>query len=84
MDHRKRFLCALSGRQPDRVPIFGAVINESIIRRLTKLMGIRPSIDKDKDLSGEMLATIKGSGYIELYCDVLEKLNLDAIFTPFQ
>jgi len=84
MNHRERFLCALGRKQPDKVPIFELGINEPIIRRLAKLLGIRASTtSKDKKLSGEILETSKGSEYVELYCDVLEKLDLDAISYPF-
>ena len=83
MNRRERFLCALNRKQPDRVPIFELAINEVIIRRLGKLLGIRSnSDDKDEALRAEMLEMSKGSDYVEFYCNVLEKLDLDAICYP--
>ena len=83
MNHKERFLCALSRKQPDKVPIF-EYIDEPIIRRLAKLLGIRTSTNnKDEKLPGEMSERNKGSEYVKLYCNVLKKLDLDAISYPF-
>lgn len=79
MNRRERFLYALSGRQPDKVPIYEQKIDEPIIRRLANLLKIRSRTTSGR-LSGAVLSeTSFGSEYVELYCDVLEKLNLDAI-----
>lgn len=84
MNQRERFLCALRRKQPDKVPIVELEINESIIRRLAKLLEIKLNInDKDENFSGEILETSKGSEYVELYCEILEKLDLDAICYHF-
>jgi len=85
MNQRERFLCALNRKQPDKVPICELAINEPIIQGLAKLLDIRTNAnDKDENLPGEVLLEVsKGKEYMELYCDVLEKLNLDAISYPF-
>lgn len=85
MDPRERALCAFRGNQPDRVPIFELAIDTPIIHKLAKILRIRANT-KNHELGrqmSEMLETIKGSKYIELYCDVIEKLNLDAICYHF-
>ncbi len=84
MNHRKRFLDAFNRKQPDKVPLFESGINQPIIQELGKLLGIRPSFDNKSEKSeGELIDTVKGNEYMELYCDVLEKLDLDAISYPF-
>lgn len=82
--HRERCLSALNRKQPDKVPIFELAIDKPIIRKLAKLLGISQGTNnKDDKSSGEMLETSQGSEYVQLYCDVLEKLDLDAICYPF-
>jgi len=84
MAHRERCLSALNRKQPDKVPIFELAIDKPIIRKLAKLLGISQGTNnKDDKSSGEMLETSQGSEYVELYCDVLEKIDLDAICYPF-
>jgi uroporphyrinogen decarboxylase len=67
MNRRERFLLALGSKQPDRVPICELHIDKPIIKRLAELLGIG---DERAD-------------YVELYCDVVEKLDLDAVFSSF-
>ncbi len=85
MNQRERFLCALNRKQPDKVPICELAIDEPIIRKLVKLLGVETNADdKDENLSREVLSEArKGEKYMELYCNVLEKLNLDAISYHF-
>ncbi|MBC7189558.1 hypothetical protein H5U35_05010 [Candidatus Aerophobetes bacterium] len=69
MKSRERFLCALNRKKPDRVPIFEAHIDAPIIYKLATLLGIPEEYTK-----GE---------YVELYCQVIEKLGLDCVCYPF-
>ena len=77
MTHRERFLCALNRKQPDKVPIFENWIDKPIIEKLSKLLGIDAKNYKKEDKS------YNGIPYIELFCNVLEKLDLDAISYVF-
>jgi len=79
MDSRERFLAALSGEQPDKVPIFELYINEPIIVKLARLLmpeGAR--VEAGKDRFGEERYEI-----LDLYCAIIEKLGLDATSTNF-
>lgn len=67
MNRRERFLSALGSKQPDRVPICELHIDKPVIRRLAELLGIRA----------------EGADYVEVYCDVVERLDLDAVFYSF-
>jgi uroporphyrinogen decarboxylase len=67
MNRRERFLSALSTKQPDRVPICELHIDKPVIRKLAELLGVGA----------------ERADYVELYCDVVEKLDLDAVFYSF-
>jgi len=75
MNHRERFICAFSRRKPDRVPIFEPTIDKPIIQKLAIMLQISSSDKK-------ILETIEQQKYVQVYCDVLERLGLDAISCP--
>jgi len=84
MNRRERFLSALSRKQPDKVPICELHIDKPIIRKMAELLGIRPSVDaKEGKPSGETSGPLGRTDYVKLYCDVVERLDLDAVFYPF-
>ena len=84
MSNRERFLSALRREQPDRVPICELVIDKSIIRKLSELLGVRPKANaKEGRPSGERSEPHGRTHHVELYCDVVERLDLDAVFYPF-
>jgi uroporphyrinogen decarboxylase len=84
MKPRERFLLALSRKQPDKVPICELVIDKPIIRRMSELLGIRPGLNaKEGRPSGERSEAHGRTDYVEVYCDVVERLDLDAVFYPF-
>jgi len=83
MNHRERFLRALNKKQPDKVPIFELKIDEPIVRKLAKLFEIRLTTSDERSPSTVLPEVNKGSDYLELYCKVLEKLNLDVITDHF-
>ncbi len=72
MNRRERFLLALSRKQPDRVPICELHIDKPIITRLAELLGVGPQPSAERERRS----------YVELYCDVMEKLDLDGVFYP--
>ena len=82
MNHRERFISALRGKQPDRVPIFESTISELIVGKLASLLQIEPNATSERPFENELPWAIKGTEYIELYCSVLEKLDLDAVSHP--
>ena len=67
MTGKERFLCAFKKGCPDKVPIFELAIDRPIILKLAEIL----KVDKE------------GKDYIEIYCDVIEKLSLDAVSYNF-
>ena len=70
MNQRERFLTALARKQPDKVPICELHIDEPIIRRLAEMLELRSASEKE-------------AGYVGLYSDVVERLDLDAVIYSF-
>lgn len=70
MNQRERFLTALRRQQPDKVPICELHIDEPIIRRLAEMLNIRSASEKQ-------------AGYVGLFSDVVERLDLDAVIYSF-
>lgn len=79
MNSRERILVALGNKQPDRVPIFELLINESSILRLAKiLIPEKTKIKGEKTRLGE-----KRNKILDLYCSIIEILNIDSTTTDF-
>jgi uroporphyrinogen decarboxylase len=79
MNGRERILTALRCEQPDRVPIAELYINESSLVRLADLLNIDTSnIRAAKDRFGEERYEM-----LDIYCKVVEKLQIDASCTNF-
>jgi uroporphyrinogen decarboxylase len=74
MNQRERFLTALCRKEPDKVPICELHIDEPIIRKLADLLEIRP---ENRSKSHERM------DYVELFGDVVERLDLDAVIYSF-
>jgi uroporphyrinogen decarboxylase len=79
MDCRERILTALNKKQPDRVPVFELLIDEISVIRLAKiLMGDKVEVKAEKTRFGEESFKV-----LNLYCSVVEKLEIDATTTNF-
>ena len=79
MNSKERILTALSGGQPDRVPVFELYINESSIAGIAELL--RPEevrVESTEDRFGE-----EGRAIRDLYCMIVEELGLDATCSNF-
>jgi uroporphyrinogen decarboxylase len=70
MNQRERFLTALGRKQPDKVPICELHIDEPIVRRLGEMLNIQSASEKQV-------------GYVGLFSDVVERLDLDAVIYSF-
>lgn len=79
MNSKERILAALNNKQPDRVPIFELLIDESSVVRLARLLMPKPiEVKVKKTRFGE-----ESSRILDLYCSVINKLELDATTTNF-
>jgi len=79
MNSRERILAALDNSQPDRLPIFELYINESSIINLAKiLIPESVKIKAGKDRFGSESVEV-----MNLYCLLVEELELDATCTNF-
>lgn len=71
MNGRERFLCALNRKQPDKVPIFEAAIDKPIVYKMATLLGIFEE------------RNLEELSYIDLYCKVIERIDLDGVCYSF-
>ena len=74
MNCRERIFKALSGGQPDKVPIFELLIDESSVMKLAKAL-------LDDSIKVEDIRTRFGEESLEvmdLYCSLVKRLNLDS------
>jgi uroporphyrinogen decarboxylase len=79
MNSRERILAALSGDQPDRVPIFELYINEPSVVNLARiLIPEAVEITAGKDRFGQESREV-----LDLYCLLVEELGLDSTATNF-
>ncbi len=79
MNSRERILMALNNEQPDRVPIFELLIDESSVVKLAKLLIPEPiEVKAEKTRFGEESFKI-----LDLYCSVINELELDSTTTNF-
>lgn len=80
MNGRERFLAALNGTIPDRVPIFDW-IDEKVVWGMAELLGWdvtgRPT-DGEATRHGE-----ESDEVLRLYCDLIEQLDLDATWSAY-
>ena len=79
MNGKERIMCALDGKQPDRVPVFENYINEPVILRLVEILlpgslGLKVSQDR----AGEERLEV-----MDLYCSIVKEMDLDATSTLF-
>jgi len=79
MNSKQRILTALNNAQPDKVPIFEALIDEPIIIDLARLLGV----DVQKPQAGPqtekgMLQAEGSPEILDLYCLLVKELGLDA------
>ena len=79
MNSKDRILTALNNERPDRVPICELYINESSIVKLAQiLMPEKVKVEATKDRFGEERLEV-----LDLYCDIVEELGLDATSSNF-
>ena len=75
MNSKQRILAALGNAQPDRVPIFEARIDESVMIDLGRILGA----DLPLPRTGEgVLYSEAGPESLDLYCYLVNELGLDA------
>lgn len=80
MNSKQRILTALNNAQPDKVPIFEALIDEPIIIDLAKILGV----NVQKPTTGKGLLRAEGSREIlDLYYLLVKGLGLDATSYEF-
>lgn len=77
MNSRERVMSALSGGYSDRVPVVEPWINQSVLVELAKLLRIDTRVDlaRNEVLGEETLEVL------DLYCEVVHRLGLDATST---
>lgn len=79
MNCKERFLSALKCEQPDRVPVCELTIDEPILRSLAKILIPNWKAIFDIETSDIVFSGLQeGSQPLELYCRIVEKLDLDA------
>lgn len=79
MNSKERILAALSGREPDRVPIFELYMNEPSVVKIANLLGPEEvRVDRVEDTFGEERQVI-----LDLYCMIVAVLGLDATCCNF-
>lgn len=79
MNCRERILTALDNKQPDRVPIFELLIDESSVVKLAQLLiPGQVKVKAEKTRFGEESFQI-----LDLYCSVINELGLDATTINF-
>ncbi|MCK4244008.1 MAG: hypothetical protein KAX20_00095 [Candidatus Omnitrophica bacterium] len=79
MNSKQRILTALNNGQPDRVPIFELLIDESSVVKLAKLLIAKPiEVKAGKTRFGEESFQI-----MDLYCSIINELEIDATTTNF-
>lgn len=80
MNGRERFLCALGGGVPDRVPVFDW-IDEKVVWGMAELLGWdvsnRPT-DGEATRHGEETEEV-----LRIYCDLIKELDLDATWSAY-
>ena len=80
MNSKERILAALSKTQPDRVPIFEARIDESVMIDLARILGI----DVQQPGTGEGgLYSEASSEILDLHCLLVKELGLDGMSYQF-
>ncbi len=80
MNSRERMLAALSGRQPDRVPVFDW-IDERVVWGMAELLGwdvARPTTGAEATRHGE-----ESDQVLDLYCRLVEALDLDGTWSAY-
>jgi len=79
MNCRERILTALDGGYPDRVPVFELYINQSSLVNIAKSLALDvDKVESEKDRFGE-----EGTAILDLYCEIIQTLDLDATSTNF-
>lgn len=80
MNGYERFVCALDGGVPDRVPVFDW-IDEKVVWGMAELLGWdvsgRPT-DGEATRHGEEIDEV-----LRIYCDLIEELDLDATWSAY-
>ncbi|MCW3782107.1 uroporphyrinogen decarboxylase family protein [Defluviimonas salinarum] len=80
MNGRERFLCALNGGVPDRVPVFDW-IDEKVVWGMARLLGWDVSgapTDGEATRHGE-----ESEEVLRIYCDLIDALDLDATWSAY-
>ena len=79
MISKQRIDTALSGEQPDRIPIFELYINASSIVKLAKLMSSEPveAVGEESGIGDEPFQIL------DLYCFIIKTLGIDATCSNF-
>jgi uroporphyrinogen decarboxylase len=72
-------MVALERGQPDRVPIFEIQIDEPVVLELARLLGISRTTTTTRPL----LHAEESAEVLDLYCQVIQELNLDTTCFPF-
>ncbi len=80
MNSKQRILTALNNAQPDKVPIFEALIDEPIIVGLVKILGV--NVQQPKTGKG-LLHSEASPEILDLYCLLVKELGLDATSNEF-
>lgn len=79
MDCKEMILTALNRKEPDRVPVFELLIDESSVVKLAKLlMPGSTEVRAEKTRFGEESFKV-----LDLYCSVVNELEIDATTTNF-
>lgn len=79
MNYRERILTALDNKQPDRVPIFELLIDESSVVKLARVL----FPDKEKFESGKTRFGEESNKVLDQYCSIINELNIDSTTTNF-
>lgn len=80
MNSKQRFLAALDRKQPDKVPIFEALIDEPIVVAIVNILGL----DAPGTESAEkMMWGQEGLDVLDRYCLLVKELGLDATSYSF-
>jgi len=80
MVSKQRFLTALNRKQPDKVPIFEALIDEPIIIAIVNILGLDP---RGTQSAEKMMWGQEGLEALDRYCLLVKELGLDATSYSF-
>jgi len=80
MNSKQRILNALKNAQPDKVPIFEALIDEPIVVGLVKILGV--NVQQPRTGKGLLQAEARPE-ILDLYCLLVKELGLDATSYEF-